>query len=208
MVSKEYSSKENLIKAFVNDGITSGHVYNLIVYGNTLYVDEGNDGRNLFFYQLVIRLSDNVFICNSRGKHETIDKYITNRIIEHMAATHIRIYLNTLNHKKRRGSISEKRISLALDPPSYVFQPSRIKTALKKYQRDQSQNNEIENLTRQLFVYNQFKENKYGDKKRIAIERIITDLAKAKEICAKIDQYLDIFTYEKDWEGRSCISFR
>jgi hypothetical protein len=101
--SKMKGTKE-LIKAFICDNADRGHAFNMIIIGDTLYLDEGNDGKNVFYYQLAIRLSGDVYVVNMRSKHDKHIQYIYN-VLQHNQTWIKLIMLPTLNHKKSHGTI-------------------------------------------------------------------------------------------------------
>lgn len=142
-MESKYDTIDDLIKAFVNDNIPKGNASNLIVYGNTLYVDEGNDGHNLWFFPLAIRLSDDIYIINIRKKHKPCQTKIYKQAAMHSRARYRYIYMPTINHKQENGRVEPSILKSIIsgEPPGRVkVEQSRgiirdMVGALKKVQK-------------------------------------------------------------------------
>ena len=189
----EYNTPNELIKAFVCDDITHGWVKNLIVYGNTLYLDEGNDGRNLFFYQLAIRLTDDVIVINRRGKYNPYEEKIWDIAAKHPRAWRRYIPLLTILHKKKYGAIEPHMLKAAITEEPL----GRTKTALKLYGRKQMQAEAIENFNRLRIHLNSLRnpeQHKIDSATKAIIKDSIRRLQRAKKVCRMVDKYLDILT--------------
>ena len=175
----------------VNGKITKRHVCNLIVYGNTLYLDEGNDGRNVYYFQLAIRISDDVYLLNDISKHREIQYKVKDVIALHMRAYGRYITLKTLNHKKKDGEVNQKLLKNSIDE----YPLGRIKTALKKYGREQMQAAAIDNIQQLNITLERLEypnRKKYYDK--LIIAEASREIRHVRKVCAMLDKYLNILT--------------
>ena len=182
---------EELIKAFICDNADRGHAYNLIIYGDTLYLDEGNDGKNLFFYQLAIRLPSGVYILNMRDKHHEHMRYIR-KVLTHSQSWMKYISLPTLNHKKDHGEIEPPKLRTAIKEEHGI---AVVKRALKRYGREQMQAAACENIH---WMHITLERLNHPDRKKyydtLIISEAIRETQRTKKVCKMLDKYLDILT--------------
>ncbi|MBC2746222.1 MAG: hypothetical protein HF975_04300 [ANME-2 cluster archaeon] len=191
--SLEYESTDKLIQAFVNDGITSGRALNLIVYGNTLYLDEGNDGLNLYYFQLAIRLLDDIYVMNIREKHTEYQDKVRDCISIHIRARRIYTKLPILNYKSKKGRIDQHILEQTL---KFYVVPGRTKAALKDYFRKQTQADTFDNFNRLEKMIPrlrnmQIKYTSGSTVTRSIIKDAVKILGHARNDCAVLDRYLD-----------------
>jgi len=187
----QMTGTKELIKAFICDNADRGHAFNLIIIGDVLYLDEGNDGKNCYYYQLAIRLPGGVHVVNLRSKHDNIINYIYKCLI-HTQAWLKYLMLPTLNHKTRHGTIELDKLRIAIHEEK---DNSVIKRALETYYRQQRQAAAIENIN-QLHIT--FERLNYPDRKKYYDKLIITEAIRAiqrtNKVCATLDMYLDVLT--------------
>jgi hypothetical protein len=190
-LNSEMKGTKELIKAFICDNADRSHTFNLIIIGDTLYVDEGNDGKNLFYYQLAIRLPGGVYIVNMRTKYDTQIQYIY-KVLQHNQTWIKFIMLPTLNHKKSHGKIDPDQLRKAI---SEETDNSVVKRALIRYEREQKQATAIEDLNQLHITLEQLQyPDRHGIYNRIVIEEALKQLQHTKTVCATLDEYLNILT--------------
>ena len=187
----QMAGTKELIRAFICDNADRGHAFNLIIIGDVLYLDEGNDGKRLYYYQLAIRLPGGVYIINMRSKHDNKIEYIS-KVLQHNQAWIKYIMLPTLDHKKDHGQIDPDQLRKAIMEEGAN---SAVKRALITYDRQQKQATAIENIN-QLHIT--FERLNYPDRSKYYDELTITEairvIQRTNKVCATLDKYLDILT--------------
>ena len=190
-LNSDMQSTKELIKAFVCNDADRGHAFNMIIIGDTLYLDEGNDGKNLFYYQLAIRLSGGVYVLNMRTKHDKHIQYIYN-VLQHSQSWIECIMLPTLNHKKSHGMIEPDRLREAI---SQELGKSVVKRALIRYDTEQKQATAFEDLNQLPVTLQQFQyPDRHGIYNKIVMEEALKGINRTKKACAWLDMYLNVLT--------------
>ena len=188
-LNTEMKGTNELIKAFICDNADRGHTFNLIIIGNTLYVDEGNDGKNVFYYQLAIRLPGGVYIVNMRAKYDKQIQYIY-KVLQHNQTWIKYIMLPTLNHKKDYGVIDPDQLRKAISDEA---NNSVVKRALIRYGREQKQATAFEELNQLHIILEQLQyPDRRGPYNKTVITVALEQLQHTKKVCATLDKYLDV----------------
>lgn len=188
-LNSEMQGTKELIKAFVCNDSDRGHAFNMIIIGDTLYLDEGNDGKNVFYYQLAIRLTGGVYVVNMRSKHDKHIQYIYN-VLQHNQTWTKFIMLPTLNHKKSHGKIEPDRLREAIQEE---HNGQTVKRALIRYGREQKQATAFEELNQLHIILEQLQyPDRRGPYNKTVITVALEQLQHTKKVCATLDKYLDV----------------
>lgn len=190
---KEYDTLKDLLEAYVNDGITHGRYFNVLVFGETLYIDKGNDNMgNLFYYQQAIRLSDDIYVLNNNpadDHHNTRDIF-SDIIIKHIRAHYWGTSLPTL-HKKIPNGVMRPPILKAIISETKGID-KRMHTTLKLYGRDRMHEEVIENYKYLVSTHQAMTIPGNVELSNGIIRDMIGALKKVQKVHVRLSEYLDV----------------
>lgn len=184
----KYNSLESLLKAYVNDGITHGWYYNVLVFGETLYIYKGHTGGRLMYYQQAIRLTDDVYLFNSTSTndhHETREA-LRDIIIGHIHATYTNISLPLASKKVPNGFVSPSALKAVISVSTTIRQTK----ALRRYGRERMHERAIENFKYLITVY--LDPNGQETLLKSEIKDMVKALRRARKYCKIVDRYIDV----------------